>query len=290
MSIVRIVSYNIHKGMSAMGARESLHELRLGLHGLRVDLAFLQEVQGRNDRAGTLHEQHQMLAAALKLEAAYGRNAVHRHTDHGNALLSRFPIVEHQNQDISDHRLEQRGLLHAQVAVGDHAVHCFVVHLGLFAGSRSRQLDALVSRIEELVPAQDPILIAGDFNDWTNVLSGVLGDRLGLHEVFASAPRGNNVELPRLRDSVRMLGRVLRGGEMCPWRPGIGPIAPPKLGQGNELMAPRPPRTFPAVFPWLRLDRIYQRGFSVRQASVLYGRPWTRLSDHAPLLAELELP
>lgn len=55
-------------------------------------------------------------------------------------------------------------------------------------------------------------------------------------------------------------------------------------------MAPRPPRTFPAIFPWLRLDRIYQRGFSVRQASVLYGRPWTRLSDHAPLLAELELP
>lgn len=290
MSVVRIVSYNIHKGMSALGKRESVQELRLGLHGLRADLAFLQEVQGRNDRSGTLHEQHEMLAAALRLEAAYGRNAVYRHSDHGNALLSRFPILSHQNQDISDHRMEQRGLLHARVGIGGHEVHCFVVHLGLFAGSRSRQVGALVSRIEEVVPPSAPILIAGDFNDWTNVLSDILVERLGLHEVFATAPRGNNVELPRLRDSVRMLGRVLRGGEASPWRLRPGFQGPPKLGLGNELMAPRPPRTFPAIFPWLRLDRIYQRGFSVRQASVLYGRPWTRLSDHAPLLAELELP
>ncbi|MDX3907841.1 MAG: endonuclease/exonuclease/phosphatase family protein [Pigmentiphaga sp.] len=290
MSVVRIVSYNIHKGLSALGARESVQELRLGLHTLRADLAFLQEVQGRNDRYGTLHEQHEMLAAALRLEAAYGRNAVYRHTDHGNALLSRFPILSHQNQDISDHRLEQRGLLHARVGIGRHEVHCFVVHLGLFAGSRSRQVAALVSRIEEVVPPADPILIAGDFNDWTNVLSDILIERLGVHEVFATAPRSNNVELPRLRDSVRMLGRALRGGEVSPLRPRTGLQGPPKLGMGNELMAPRPPRTFPAIFPWLRLDRIYQRGFSVRQASVLYGRPWTRLSDHAPLLAELELP
>jgi endonuclease/exonuclease/phosphatase family metal-dependent hydrolase len=50
-----------------------------------------------------------------------------------------------------------------------------------------------------------------------------------------------------------------------------------------------PPKTFPAKFPMLRLDRIYQRGFSVKRAHVLRGRPWSILSDHSPILAELEL-
>ncbi len=59
--------------------------------------------------------------------------------------------------------------------------------------------------------------------------------------------------------------------------------------QGAQSPLP-PPRTFPSAFPWLRLDRIYQRGFAVRSAKVLRGRPWSQLSDHAPILAELELP
>ncbi len=290
MPIVRVVSYNIHKGLSALGVRESVQELRLGLHGLRADLAFLQEVQGRNDRQATLNAQHEMIAAALRLEAAYGRNAVHQYTDHGNALLSRFPILSIENEDISDHKMEQRGLLHACVEVGGHQVHCFVVHLGLFAGSRGRQLDALVSRIDSLVPQHCPILIAGDFNDWSNALSQKL-IQLGVHEVFATAPRCRGAELPRLRDSVRMLGRAMRSGDLSHLRYDAALSGqPPRLGASGELPVSRPPRTFPAIFPWLRLDRIYQRGFSVRQASVLHGRPWTRLSDHVPLLAELELP
>jgi endonuclease/exonuclease/phosphatase family metal-dependent hydrolase len=290
MSVIRVVSYNIHKGMSALGGRESGHDLRLGLHGLRADLAFLQEVQGRNDRRGTLHAQHEMLAAALRLEAAYGRNAVYRDTDHGNALLSRFPILSHENEDISDHSMEQRGLLHACIGVGKHEVHCFVVHLGLFSGGRSRQVDALISRIGSLVPSHCPILIAGDFNDWNNVLSKDLMTRLDVHEVFATAPR-STPQLPRLRDSVKVLGKAFRSGDLSMLRPGRADEPQPlRLGLDGGSHAPRPPRTFPAVFPWLRLDRIYQRGFSVRHATVLHGRPWTRLSDHVPLLAELELP
>ena len=50
MSLIRVVSYNIHKGRSALGRRDSLNELRLGLYGLRPDLVFLQEVQGRNEQ------------------------------------------------------------------------------------------------------------------------------------------------------------------------------------------------------------------------------------------------
>jgi endonuclease/exonuclease/phosphatase family metal-dependent hydrolase len=235
-----------------------------------------------------LHAQHESLAAALRLDVAYGRNAIRSETDHGNALLSRFPILEHENQDISDHRLEQRGLLHARIELDGRAVHCFVVHLGLFAGSRSRQILALTERIRRMVPDGEPILIAGDFNDWGDRLAPLFVQQLGLYEVFSHAPRSHGGELPRLRDSVKRLSNALRG------LPNSGVSVMERTNQlgmdGNSRLLLPPPRTFPAVFPWFRLDRIYQRGFAVRSARVLRGREWARLSDHSPLLAELELP
>ena len=283
MPILRVVSYNIHKGRSATGGRESLADLRLGLYGLRPDLLFLQEVQGRNQIHGSLDAQHESLAAALHLNAVYGCNAVRAQTDHGNALLSRYPIVFHENQDISDHRLEQRGLLHSVVQVGDVQIHCMVVHLGLLAGGRTRQVRALAERIRRLVPDQEPLLIAGDFNDWTNRLAPLFVEQLGLSEVFAVAPQGVD-EIYRLRRTVARLR------ERLSWLPGQPRVMVPALGVNGQARLTPPPRTFPSVFPWLRLDRIYQRGFAVRRARVLHGAPWKRLSDHAPLVTELELP
>lgn len=287
MSIIRVVSYNIHKGRSALGRRDSLYELRLGLHGLRPDVVFLQEVQGRNDVSNVLNAQHESLAAGLRMEVAYGRNAVRAATDHGNALLSRFPILSHENQDISDHRMEQRGLLHGTININDREVHCFVVHLGLFAASRVRQINALVERIDRLVPSDAPLLIAGDFNDWKDMLSPLFVQRLGVYEVFAHAQRAHNPGAPKLLDSVRNLSSVLRGQGFRQ----KGPVLRTnQLGMEGAFSLLPPPRTFPAAFPWLRLDRIYQRGFAVRSARVLKGAPWTALSDHSPILAELELP
>ncbi len=281
MSIIRVVSYNIHKGRSATGSRESLAELRLGLYGLRPDLLFLQEVQGRNERHSSLHAQHESLGAALTMNTAYGCNAVRPSTDHGNALLSRYPILLQENQDISDHKMEQRGLLHVVVDVEGTPVHCLVVHLGLFGGGRLRQIAALVKRIKLWVPDDEPLLIAGDFNDWNNRLAPMFVKQLGLYEVFAVAPQSGLRESAavRLRNSLRGL-----------YRP--KPLAHNvhELGNQGAARLTLPPRTFPSAFPWLRLDRIYQRGFAVRQARVLHGPPWKQLSDHAPLLTELELP
>ncbi len=287
MSVLRIVSYNIHKGRSASGARESLSDLRLGLYNLHPDLLFLQEVQGRNERRTTLHAQHESLGAALAMDVCYGCNVVRPQTDHGNALLSRFPILQYENQDISDHRLEQRGLLHAVVEVEGRPVHCIVVHLGLFNGGRTRQVMALVDRIKRMVPAHEPLLIGGDFNDWNNRLAPLFVEQLGLFEVFAFSPRYEEAE-GTLRGSVLRMGRNL--GRPPFLRPTTLSASVHELGvNGGARMTP-PPRTFPAAFPFLRLDRIYQRGFAVRKARVLQGQPWRQLSDHSPIFAELELP
>lgn len=45
--------------------------------------------------------------------------------------------------------------------------------------------------------------------------------------------------------------------------------------------------TFPAPRPVLPLDRIYLRDADARDVSVLRHRPWSRLSDHAGLLADI---
>jgi endonuclease/exonuclease/phosphatase family metal-dependent hydrolase len=285
MSVIRVVSYNIHKGRSATGGRESLGDLRLGLYGMRPDLLFLQEVQGRNEQRISLDAQHESLGAALGMNVAYGCNAVRAQTDHGNALLSRFPILDFENEDISDHRLEQRGLLHARIDVQGRVVHCLVVHLGLFSGGRLRQVAALIQRIQRLVPEHEPMLIAGDFNDWNNRLAPQFVKQLGLYEVFAFAPHAEGS--PRLlQGPIGKLRKTLRTVQAS--RP--VPHKTQELGMGGAARLTPPPRTFPAVFPWLRLDRIYQRGFAVRKASVLQGLPWRAISDHAPIFAELELP
>ena len=57
---------------------------------------------------------------------------------------------------------------------------------------------------------------------------------------------------------------------------------------GREKIV-RPARTFPAALPWFRLDRIYVRGFKVDTAQVLHGTLWAKLSDHAPIVANLKL-
>jgi endonuclease/exonuclease/phosphatase family metal-dependent hydrolase len=51
----------------------------------------------------------------------------------------------------------------------------------------------------------------------------------------------------------------------------------------------RSARTYPALVPWLRMDRIYLRGFKVEDARVPRGAAWARLSDHSPVIADLRL-
>ncbi|HTP63435.1 MAG TPA: hypothetical protein VMJ14_15305 [Burkholderiales bacterium] len=78
---LRVVTLNIHKGLSQFNSRMVIHELREGLRLLRPDLVFLQEVAGLNRRHALRFEawpeaQHEFLAGG-ELEHVYGRNRVH---------------------------------------------------------------------------------------------------------------------------------------------------------------------------------------------------------------------
>ncbi len=121
-------------------------------------------------------------------ESVYQTNAVTRHGEHGNALLSRWPVVSHRHEDMSDHRFEQRGLLHVHVLVHDVPIHVIVVHLGLIPASRLRQIRQLQVYIAREVPPQDRLLVAGDFNDWGTQMRRALNtiglqDHIGLGQL-----------------------------------------------------------------------------------------------------------
>ena len=94
---LRVVTLNIHKGLSQFNRRMVIHELREGLGALKPDVVFLQEVAGLNQRhaqrfaAWPGKGQHEFLAGE-ELQHVYGRNRVHQYGHYGNAVLSRFPI------------------------------------------------------------------------------------------------------------------------------------------------------------------------------------------------------
>ncbi|MDP2805696.1 MAG: endonuclease/exonuclease/phosphatase family protein, partial [Gallionellaceae bacterium] len=146
------------------------------------------------------------------------------------------------NSDISAHRFESRGLLHCKLKLynKNNELHCICVHLGLSTRGRNFQFNALVKHIQQHVPADEPLIIAGDFNDWNNRAHLQLAKELDLHEVFES------------------------------W--------------GGALA-----RSYPVGFPVLRLDRIYVRGLSVKDAKLHAKAPWNKISDHAALSAHLSL-
>jgi endonuclease/exonuclease/phosphatase family metal-dependent hydrolase len=285
---LRVATYNIHKGVirDFFGFRRvsRIHELRSRLHELQADLVFLQEVQGEHEHHARrfaqwpVEPQDQFLAKSPTLkhtfESAYGRNATYLHGHHGNALLSRFPILGLENRDVSDHALEKRGILHCQIGIGGRQVHCFVVHLGLLARSRDRQAEFLMDWIERELPATAPLIVAGDFNDWRNRLNDRFSERLRLREVF-------DVARPR-RPMAQRIAHFRRD------RLADQAVSAEILVSGPARMV-RTARTFPALVPWLRMDRIYTRGFTVQHANVLRGPAWAQLSDHSPLVADLTL-
>ena len=177
MTRVRVATYNIHKGVQGFGPRRRLeiHNLGHAIEQLDADIVCLQEVRSVNRGEARYFPHWPEVPQADYLapegyEAVYRTNAITRHGEHGNAMLSRWPVVSHQHEDMSDHRFEQRGLLHTEVQVDSQTVHVIVVHLGLIRASRVRQLMQLVRYIQREIPENAAVLVAGDFNDWSDLV------------------------------------------------------------------------------------------------------------------------
>ena len=204
--LLRLLSINVHKGMSAWHRRFVLAELREAVRSTGADVVCLQEVIGLGGRAPADVDvpHYEYLADSLWTQYAYGRNAVYPDGHHGNAVLSRFPIRSWHNHDASvDDGSEARGLLHCAIdtpAFG--TVHVVCVHFGLGAAHRRHQASALARLVADEVPASEPLLVAGDFNDWRRKIDPVVRRDCGVVSAFGEVgdgcPRTFPARLPLL--------------------------------------------------------------------------------------------
>ena len=250
MNEFTLVTLNMHKGFSGVGARALvLNELRDALAKTNAELVFLQETVGRNDvHAARLKEwpdtsQFEHIADTLWPHFAYGKNAHYDSGHHGNAILSKRALVHWDNIDVSPYPFAaSRSLLHAVISLAPESppLHLICVHLGFLAFERRGQIRTLCRHIDEHIPHNEPLIVAGDFNDWRGIADREFDEQLELHEAL----------------------RELHGGFA---------------------------RTFPARAPLLRLDRVYYRGLTLAGIERLTGQQWKTLSDHIPLQAVFRL-
>lgn len=85
---------------------------------------------------------------------------------------------------------------------------------------------------------------------------------------------------------------LIIAGDFNDWRNEADGLLAQRLGLievfGGLYGSPGSPgRSYPAKRPIFRLDRIYVRGFSVINAEMHSGDPWSKISDHAALSARL---
>lgn len=227
---IKVVTINMHKGLSPLKVRSTVHRLRQKIREHHADLVFIQELQqetGRRTRQpkiGASPGLTQFMAEGYWPDWHYGKNASYSRGHHGNAILSQHPMRKGLNYDISAYRFEKRGLLHSLAYVQDqtgqeHPIHCFCVHLALFERGRKRQLGAMIEHINALAKDQ-PAIVAGDFNDWRNRVGETMS-AAGFREAF-------------------------------------------------ESMTGAPAKTFPSAQPLLAMDRIYVRGMAIASVELLH--------------------
>lgn len=191
---LRVLTYNVHKGYASGNRRFMLESMRERLQETGADIVFLQEIHGaaiksdaKKRRASYPQQPHfEYLADQVWPHFAYGQNAIYRKGDHGNAVLSMHPFHSWENIDVSIFPRSSRSILHGVIELPQTRLHTLCVHLGLFERERRKQLLTLTRRIDEHVPRGEPMIIAGDFNDWRQSAQQHLHDDLELEELFVA--------------------------------------------------------------------------------------------------------
>jgi endonuclease/exonuclease/phosphatase family metal-dependent hydrolase len=168
---LKVVTYNIHR---CRGLDRRVRPARIVevLREIDADIIALQEVLSLQ---GGLREKDQarFISEELEMTCALGGTRIHKGAMYGNVVLSRLPLVETRNYDISVRGREERGCMRADISAnGSGLLHVFNVHLGTAFLERRHQGRKLVNEAilnnDELIGAR---IMLGDFNEWTRGLT-----------------------------------------------------------------------------------------------------------------------
>ncbi len=187
---LRLMTYNIHKAIGGVDRRYRPQRVVETLARYEPDIVLLQEVDHGVPRSRG-HCQVDLLGDALGLpHRAFQPNVKLREGVYGNAILSRFPLSDVRNIDLTVPLKKRRRaqVAHATVRSEGHSHRLLIVnlHLGLAGFERMVQLRKLLHAKILLGAHHDtPVVVAGDFND----MYGRLGKRLLEPAGFLSATK-----------------------------------------------------------------------------------------------------
>lgn len=158
---LRIATYNIHR-CRGLDGRTNPGRIAEVIRAIEPDVVALQEVVG----ASAASPGH-----AEELGALLGMGWVMAPTRHlrgslfGNVVLSRLPIRHHTQYDLSWKTCEPRGCHRVDIAVGEHTLHLYNVHLGTAVLERRHQALRLSTILTDR-RVGTPKIVLGDFNEW----------------------------------------------------------------------------------------------------------------------------
>jgi endonuclease/exonuclease/phosphatase family metal-dependent hydrolase len=170
----RIATYNIHR-CRGLDGRTRPERIAAVIRSIDADVVALQEVVGAGPHGGGHAEG---LGAALGMGWVMAPARQLRGHQFGNAVLSRLPIVEHHEQDLTWKTCEARRLQRVDIAVDGHTVHVYNVHLGTAILERRHQAHRLAAIVADR-HVGGPKLVLGDFNEWMKGLAtSLLSEKL----------------------------------------------------------------------------------------------------------------
>ena len=177
---LRTLSYNIHKCIGGVDRRYDPDRIVEVIQNLDVDVAMLQEVDGGVARSNG-DRQVDLLGEQLgmRYRTWYPNVDVRGGGHYGNAVMSRYPIIESTNIDLTIRFKKRRSVLHSVLRIRhddtDRTVHVYNMHLGLARYERRRQIQTFLdSHPFSNLHHETPVVVGGDLND----VYGGLGELL----------------------------------------------------------------------------------------------------------------
>ncbi|HWL75466.1 MAG TPA: endonuclease/exonuclease/phosphatase family protein [Burkholderiaceae bacterium] len=186
---MRLLSYNIHKGIGGRDRRYRLQRIIDVIEGENPDLICLQEVD-RNCRRSSCDDQPKLLAGYFRAVAeVYQANFHLKQGCYGNLILSRWPFTSKHQLSLRLKNKKPRGAQCVVIETPEGALHLVNWHLGLAERERHWQVNHLLDHHLFKEGCDLPTLIAGDFNDWRNTLARGPFAKHGFHQATTPASR-----------------------------------------------------------------------------------------------------
>ena len=171
---LRIVTYNIHKGIGGVDRLYRPERIIETLQDYDADIIFLQEVDDNVPRS-RFHRQVDFIGDALEMNyRAFQHNVKLTKGHYGNAILSRYPLIDIENINLTISIKKRRRALVAHCQLhNEHQRTLLLIncHLGLAGFERVMQLRKILdSPVMKHVHHATPVIVGGDYNDVWNSL------------------------------------------------------------------------------------------------------------------------